>query len=320
MFKTHSSPPIVIGFDGGNKLAKTPNSFFHAGISALATKPAAGLQDDTDLLRINGQFFCISEERLKYERDKSINDNYLHLTLIGIAKELKTRGLSPKQEIILAAGLPPGHMATEELSKALREYYLRNGGIYRFQCGEVSHQIIIRDVIICPQAYSIFLTLPRELITQPNIHIVDCGGGTVDNVELVNGKPSLDMPSLIMGVIPMYANIQKRMQNEYGRRITERQIDDIIQGRNTLFKQDHIDLVCSQADAHVKNIFGTFQEMGSDWMSSYVVFCGGGSILLAEYIKKYADSLTGDYTIIQDVCANAKGFEVFARVTLKNRK
>jgi len=311
---------IIIGFDGGNKLAKTPNSFFHAGISSLAAKPAAGLHDEMDLLRINGQLFCVSGERLKYERDKSINDNYLYLTLIGIAKELRARGMSPVQEIVLAAGLPPGHMATEALSQSLRDYYLRNGGVYRYQCGDVSHQISIRDVIVCPQAYSIFLTLPKDLITQPNIHIVDCGGETVDDVELINGRPSHDMLSLDMGLIPLYSNIQKHMLNRFGRKITEQQIDDIIVGRATLFKQEHIDLVHERADAHVKNIFGTFRETGTDWLSSYIVFCGGGSILLSEYIRRNAEKLTGAYTIIDDICANAKGFEVFARVTLRNRK
>lgn len=310
----------VYGFDGGNKLGKTAAASFHAGIDPLAGKPAVGMADEMDLLRINGRYYAVSETRLKYERDKSVNDNYLYLTLIGIAKELRARGRGPEQEIVLAVGLPPGHMENESLSRPLRDYYLRNGGVYQYRCGGIVHRIAIREVVVCPQAYSIFLTLPREVIGQPSVHIVDAGGGTVDDVNLVNGRPSLDMLSLDKGVIPLYNKIQARLANQYGRSITERQIDDIILGRPTLFRQEHTDLVHSLADAHVRDIFGAFREHGADWLSGFVVFCGGGSILLGEYIRKYAGRSTGDYIIVEDVCANAKGFEVFARITLKNRK
>ena len=311
---------IVIGCDAGNKLIKTPSNITLAGIQKLPTKPAAMPPDPMDLLLINGEYYCISNTRIAYERDKSINENHLFLTLIAIAKEMQARHMSPTSKIVLATGLPPGHMASAKLMETYRNYFLQNGGIYRFQCGGISHQITFSDVIICPQAYSILLTLPAEIVKQPSIYVVDIGGGTVDNVHLVNGRPDPNMTSLDMGVIPMYNTIKQRLQSEFGRRITEDQIDDIIKGNSGFFKEEHVRLIMETADAHVKSIFDEFREAGDDWLSSYVVFCGGGSILLKQFIEKYASDLTGRFIIVDDVKANSKGFEVFSRVLLKNRK
>lgn len=311
---------VVIGCDAGNKLIKTPNNITLAGIQKLPTKPAVMPPDPMDLLLINGEYYCISNKRVSYERDKSINENHLYLTLIAIAKEMQARRMSPTSKIVLATGLPPGHMASAKLMETYRNYFLQNGGIYRFQCGGISHQITLSDVIVCPQAYSILLTLPSEIVKQPSIHVVDIGGGTVDNVHLVNSRPDPNMISLDMGVIPMYNTIKQRLQSEFGRRITEDQIDDIIKGNRGFFKEEHVRLIMETADAHVKSIFDEFREAGDDWLSSYVVFCGGGSILLKQFIEKYASDLTGRFIIVDDVKANSKGFEVFSRVLLKNRK
>lgn len=317
LFNPEVTGSVIIGCDSGNKLLKTPSRITLAGIQALSTKPAVGLPDEMDLLHINGQYYCVSSNRLKYERDKSINDNHLYLTLIAVAKEMRCRGISPNSSIVLGAGLPPGHMASKKLSNSYREYFLRNGGTYRFTCGGIAHQITIRDVIVCPQAYSILLTLPSDIVKKQSVYVTDIGGGTVDNVHLINGRPDPNMMSLDMGVIPMYNKIQIQMQNEHGRRISEEQIDDVILGHETYFQQEHIDLIFSVVDAHVKAIFDSIRESGADWKSGFVVFCGGGAILLRECISKYASKETGGFIVVSDICANAKGFEIFANTVLK---
>ena len=121
---------VVIGCDAGNKLIKTPNNITLAGIQKLPTKPAVMPPDPMDLLLINGEYYCISNKRVSYERDKSINENHLYLTLIAIAKEMQARRMSPTSKIVLATGLPPGHMASAKLMETYRNYFLQNGGIY----------------------------------------------------------------------------------------------------------------------------------------------------------------------------------------------
>ncbi|NDO37711.1 ParM/StbA family protein [Anaerotruncus colihominis] len=311
---------VIIGCDSGNKLIKTRNTVTLAGIERLPAKPAVSPPDPMDILLIDSLYYSISNTRLRYEPDKSINDNHLYLTLIAIAKELRARGMSPKNEIILAAGLPPGHMSSAKLAENYRNYFLRNGGMFRFQCGGVPHQINIKDVVVCPQAYSILLTLSPDVIKMPSVYVIDIGGGTVDSVHLVNGRPDPMMNSLEMGVIPMYSTIQKQMQNEFRRQISEDQVDNIIMGKPHMFKPEHVEVVKRTADAHIHSIFDRFREMGDDWLSGYVVFCGGGSVLLKEYIARYAPELTGRYLIVEDIRANGKGFETFARVKLKSRK
>ena len=168
---------VIIGCDSGNKLIKTRNTVTLAGIERLPAKPAVSPPDPLDIRLIHSLYYSISNTRLRYEPDKSINDNHLYLTLIAIAKELRARGMSPKNEIILAAGLPPGHMSSAKLAENYRNYFLRNGGMFRFQCGGVPHQINIKDVVVCPQAYSILLTLSPDVIKMPSVYVIDIGGG-----------------------------------------------------------------------------------------------------------------------------------------------
>lgn len=310
----------IIGCDSGNKLIKTVNTVTLAGIQKLPARPAVMPPDPMDMLFVDGQYFTVSNKRLAYERDKSINENHLYLTLIAVAKEMMIRHINPTSRIVLSVGLPPGHMTSAKLTQTYQNYFRQNGGVFKFQCGETNFQITVDDVVVCPQAYSILLVLSPEIVKQPSIHIVDIGGGTVDSVHLVNGRHDPNMSSLDMGVIPLYNAIQLRFINEFGRRITEDQIDDILRGKPGFFKAEHVRVVMEMADAHVKAIFDLFREAGEDWMSSYVVFCGGGAILLKDFIKKYAVEVTGNFIVIEDLKINAKAFEIFAKFQQKNKK
>ncbi len=311
---------IIIGCDIGNKLIKTASSITPAGLQKLTGTPVVAPADPQEYLLVNGEHYLVSNKRIAYERDKSGSQAHLYLAMIALAKELRNRNLSPNSEITLAVGLPPGHMADQEVVNHYREYFRQNGGLYRFQAGGVSYQVKVKDLIVCPQAYSVLFTLPQNILEYSSLRVVDIGGGTVDTIHIENGTPDPLMPSLDMGVIFLYGKIFIQLQNRFGRKISESQVDEILLGKQSFFSEEQKQVVRYAARSHMQEIFDGFRETGEDWRSSYVVFCGGGSALLKEPIQELAGKYTGAFQIVDDVCANAKGYEVFAHMALKARR
>ena len=310
----------VIGCDTGNKNVKTAHTITLSGIRKLPSAPAIMPTDPMDVLLVDGSYYIVDSERLHYERNKVLTENNLLLTLIAVAKELRALGLSPTSKVALAVGLPPGHMANATLVNQYRSYFLQNGGVHRFQCGGISHQITFADVIVCPQAYSIVCGLSTEVTGNPDLYLIDIGGGTVDSVHLIRKNADPRIISLDMGVIFLYSEIKSRLQNSSGLRITEDQIDDILLDRPSgIYKPELKRMVKEVADMHTKKIFDEFRDNSQDWRLSYVVFCGGGAILLKKYIEKYAPAYVGDFMVLEDVAANAKGFEVMGKFAMKSK-
>jgi len=161
------------------------------------------------------------------------------------------------------------------------------------------------------------LTLDEATIKKPSLYLIDIGGGTSDTVHLEYARGDNKVISLDMGIIVMYASIQAAMESRYGRKMTETQIDDIlIRGSSEYFKPEHLSLVCLEAENHVSKLLRRHQDQGVDLMSAHVVFLGGGAVLLEKQINKIAVNSIGGHTILKDIQANAKGYEIFTKTKL----
>ena len=306
--------PIVIAVDTGNKLIKTANTLFVAGLEPVSEDLIVSASDPLDTIRYNGASYSISLRRTFWERDKTQDSTYLILTLLAIARDIEYRELPTTLDIILAIGLPPGHLREKSVVSKYQKYYLSNGGIYRFSCGGVQHCIRIVDVVVCPQGYSAVLTLSEKTVTLPSLYLIDIGGGTSDTVHFEYAKSDNREYTLDLGVIVMYTEIQKRLDAIFGRKISETKIDDILmRGDEEHFAPEHISLIHETAERHVRTILGKHKDAGMDLKSAHVVFLGGGTLLLRKQIKIIAGELCGGLSVLDDIHANAKGYELFAK-------
>lgn len=316
MYLNSANHPTIIGVDAGNKLVKTAHTEFIAGLDPISEAMIFPESDPMNVICYNGQNYRVSPEPTEWGRDKTGNPTYLLLSLIAIAKEIRARKLPPTLDIILCVGLPPGYMGATAI-KRLKNYYTANGGEYCFICGQIHHRIRIRNVSVCPQGYSALMTLDESIVTKPSLHMIDIGGGTVDTSHLIGGENSNEFHSEDLGVIHMYTIIQDKMNARYERRITERQIDDILmRGSYTYFSQDHMNLISSEAEKHVDRIVKFLIKRGIDMESSFMLFMGGGSILLEKKIRKLSLNTLKEFSILNDIHANAKGYEIFTQIRL----
>lgn len=118
------------------------------------------------------------------------------------------------------------------------------------------------------------------------------------------------MDSLENGVICLYNNIKASIRQKYSILLEEEDIDNIILERPTNYPKDLKERVREVAIGYVKELLGTFRELGIDFRTTQTVFLGGGSILISAFIPIVWKENGGEYCIINDTKANAKGYRM----------
>ncbi|MBR1742527.1 MAG: hypothetical protein IJ733_11815 [Lachnospiraceae bacterium] len=129
-----------IGFDHGWNFCKTKHTSFISGVKEITTEPA--LYDN--VLEYDGKYYKVGTKRMEVKEDKVSDDSYYLLTLAGIAKELKERGMTTAK-ILLSAGLPLTRFGDEK--DDFIRYLGRNREVsFRFE--KVDYHICIERVSV----------------------------------------------------------------------------------------------------------------------------------------------------------------------------
>ena len=148
--------------------------------------------------------------------------------------------------------------------------------------------------------------------------IVDIGGFTADYLQVKNGEGDLSIcDSLENGVILLYNKVQSRVSAEQDILLDEAEIDAILMERVANTTPVLGDLVRRQAGEFVDDLLSTLRERGLELRSGPVVFVGGGSILLRRQIE--ASRKVRSPVFVDDIRANAKGYELLYRVSHSGR-
>ena len=304
---------MIISVDTGNKQMKTENCEFNSGVEILDTLPG----ELEEVIEYEGKYYRTTNRRISYMEDKTADERYFILTLFAIAKELsyqqKYEGMLPKnlEEIELLVGLPPAHYGKQR--KKFREYFYRNGTIVEFGYRGIPYRIVFKEVKVYIQAYAAYclLAVKKQLSVVPKVLLIDIGGFTVDYMVLRFGRLEMEyVDSLENGVIHLYNSIKASIRQKYSILLEEEDIDNIILERGTGYKQELKERVREVAIGYVTELLGRFRELGIDFNTTQTVFLGGGSILTAEFIKIVWKRFGGEYCIINNTKANAKGYRL----------
>lgn len=304
---------LVLSVDTGNKAIKTENLSFNSGIQTMDMMPG----EKEEVLRYRGKYYMPASSRITYLEDKTVDDRYYLLTLIAVAKELgrldSKEAYVPKGlvEVDLLVGLPPAHYGMQR--KKFRDYFFREGGMVDFGYMDREYRIAFHDVRVYIQAYAAYFLLAgrQKLSAYPKVLLIDIGGITVDYMILRYGcidRSFLD--SLEDGIVKLYRNVKAGIRKKHGILLEETDIDGIIRNQNIGFGPAVVSRVREMAEEYVVELLGTYREVGIDFKTTLTVFSGGGSILLADYIKKIWERYGGEYFIVQDEKANARGYKL----------
>jgi plasmid segregation protein ParM len=215
--------------------------------------------------------------------------------------------------IDLAIGLPPAHFGAQ--NKAFVRYFKRKEPIY-FSYRDKLYSILIRNVQCYPQAFAAAAMMLGELATVPRALILDVGGFTADYLLLKNGRADLSTcDSLENGVILLYNRIRSKASSDLDILLEETDVDAILlQGQGSSYGEEVAALVEYQAQEFVNDMLGALRERQLDLRTGRVIFVGGGACLLRRQIE--TSGKVAHPVFVEDVNANAKGFEYLYRCTV----
>lgn len=292
---------ILISIDHGNSRIKTIHYNFVSGFNKSTVQPPA----TKDWIYYDGMYYSLTDNRLKYRMDKTQNEDYFILTLFAVAKELQARDIHARRElpIAVAAGLPPKYWST--LKDNFAAYLMNGQELIDFIYNSERFQIRIVSADIYPQAFAAVAMDIDNLSEYPRYYIIDIGGFTVDPILLVYGNPESN--SYEDGIIKLYNDAKDQINAKYGARIEDYHVDSVLLHRPTMLSDDQKQLIRNITKAHCDNIMATLRENDIDLTTNPSVFCGGGSILLQEYIKE--SSYVTNPRIIAKANANVVGYE-----------
>ena len=304
---------MLIAIDHGNKLVKVPNHDpFTSGLQESETPPYGG-----ETLEYKGKYYTLSEKRIPYHRDKTEDERFFILSLFAIAYEIQAAGVYTPNltRVQLAVGLPPAHYGAQH--KAFTSYFSKRG-VVQFKFQNQPYSIYIDKVLCFPQAYAAAVTILQSLKDKPKAIIIDQGGMTTDIMLLKDGAGDLSVcESLEHGVITFYNQVKSRVNAELDVLLDESEIDAVLMGRKDHVAAEVSAMVKRQAQEFVNDLFSTLRERGLELKSGVVVFVGGGAILLRQQIK--VSGKIGTALFVEDIRANAKGFDLLYRFTEKGR-
>lgn len=301
---------VRIAIDHGNRNMKTMNHVFTTGIESNDLKPGRGVP----YLTYKGKYYTLSSRRMPYQRDKTKDYRYFALTLIAIAKELEDKPQIEEGDIIqvqLPIGLPPKHFA--ELYERYEQYFKGDSGVMHFAYNGRNYDISITDVVAFPQNYAALMYYVEDAGEIPKLVGVDIGGFTTDYLML--RYSNLDMSccdSLENGIINLYNSVISKIRAEYDMLLEEDDIDSIIKGKTQYYDDSVVVFVKQQVQDFVTDLLSSLRERGIDTKSTYMVFIGGGALLLKDYI--IASDKLSKYRFIEDLSANAKGNDLLYQI------
>ena len=136
----------IIGIDHGWLQMKTSNYCFNTSIKELPNVPAF----TDNVLQYDNRHFAVGDERLEVLDSKVENENFYLLTLVAMAKEMKSRGIK-EADIALAVGLPLTRFSAER--KPFIEYLSKNEFV-AFTFENDLYRAHIMNVSVFPQCYA----------------------------------------------------------------------------------------------------------------------------------------------------------------------
>lgn len=89
---------IIMGIDHGNGNMKGVHVNFPCGLVRYTSEPGRFMNED--ILEYNGVYYTLSETRMPFKADKTVDEDYFILTLFSLALEAKERGITLSGKIL----------------------------------------------------------------------------------------------------------------------------------------------------------------------------------------------------------------------------
>ena len=297
----------VIGVDHGYGNIKSAGTVTPTGITAYDNEPVFS----GNILEYDGRYYRIGEGHKEFIADKAEDDDFYLLTLMAIAREMNLKSMT-KADVHLAAGLPLTWVRAQR--ERFKAYLMRNQAVkYRFNARE--YEVRFAGCSVYPQGYPAIISRTEEMngVTL----LADIGNGTM-NILYIIGKKPMEAKSWTekYGVNQCMIAARNALMDELGVKVEEAIIEQVLRNGTAEIGQKYLNIILKTAKQYADGIFSVLRkyEYNPELMHLFVV--GGGGCL----IRNFAEYDEKQVTIINDICASAKGYEFLASKALQRKE
>ena len=316
---------VTIPIDQGNRLIKTKNFDFPASCVDGTTIASVG----SDVLKYNDKEIAFTRSLQRQLNDKTEDDRYFNLTLGAIAKELDYNerltgvkySLEEIIEIKLLIGLPLAHC--KKLGGKYVEYFKTSRPL-TFMFNGKFYNIHITEVTFYPQGVAAVFAARKDFEGTRDVFVADVGGFTLDSFRMAKAEgQTRHMPdadtcrSSYWGVNHLFEKINEAVHADGGMHdipvgIMEGFLRKEIAALNET-SSERAAYITETAQEYANQMLSNMANNGCDLKEDYVVFIGGGAILLEDYILR-TGRLKKEPYFITDIKANVKGYEILNKL------
>ena len=297
----------IIGFDNGYQFGKTANFMFENGVFSLG-KVEPSVREHS--LKFERKYYKVAEGRAAITEDKVSDESARLLTMVAIAKELSTVGVT-KAEVVLAVGLSFSDFGREK--KELIKYY-EEKPILKYEFEGIRYEITISKVFVFPQCYS---AISQRLGNMKKDYlVVDIGSKTTDVIYIRNGLP-VESKSITIerAMIKWFRQIQGSLQVQYGKNIPENEILKVILKQSSSMPKSYANHIRLRITEQIEALILELEEREYDLNYINIIYVGGGAIAVKNFTEP-KDNVAFDC----DILANAKGYEFLAEQMLRKQR
>ena len=300
--------PIIIAIDHGYGNIKTSNFCFPANVTPIND----GLSFTDDILIYEGISYTVGMGHKEFRADKIMDQDYYLLTLAAIGKELDRRGMT-KATIVIAAGLPLTWGI--EQKESFQKYLMQKAHV-DFAYKGVDYHVDVQEAMVFNQGIAAVANLINKKFKGTNM-LVDIGNGTM-NVMNINERTAI-LESCFTekyGTYQCVIRAREMLQRKFGSLPTDAQIEKYLRSMNADIGEKYKAVIQETARQYVAEIFRRLREHEYDPNLMRLWVIGGGGCLVKNFGVYDADRVI----FIEDLRANAKGYERLARRVLEKRR
>lgn len=297
----------VIGIDHGWSMMKTATQVFTSGVGEITSEPAIY----ENVIEYEGRYYRIGGERLTVKPTKVTDEKYYILTLAAIAKELEQRGLQ-SANVYLAVGLPLTRFGAEK--KEFMEYLQRKREV-EFKYEQRTYRVRIEKVSVFPQCYSAV----ADKISSYNkkVLIVDVGSWTIDMMPILEKSPDESKcVTTPQGLITCMRSINEQCVRLLNGELDESEIQQVMRFGRSELDDAYVSIIRKELESFTREVYHRIGEHGYNLKTTPIVFVGGGATVM----RLFGNLQQQNITYIEDIKANAKGYEQLARLALRVKR
>ena len=296
----------VIGIDHGYGNIKTANTITPTGITEYDSEPIF----TGNILEYGGKYYRIGEGHKEFIVNKAMDEDFYLLTLMGIARELNQREIY-EADVYLAAGLPLTWVRKQR--ESFKEYLLRNKEVDYHYNGKDYHVHIV-GCSVYPQGFAAVVNSFGSL-KGTNL-LADIGNGTMNVLYIINRKPMEDRSwTEKLGVNQCMIQAKNAIMDNFGLKIDESIVEQVLRTGTADIAGKYLDCITTVAKKYTADIFATLRKYEYDPALVRLMIVGGGGCL----VRNFGEYDETRVTIIDDLCATAKGYETLASSSLRRR-